>query len=325
MQTLHQIQSEFQEYLDQQTFGTEPDNLYLPVRYIMSLGGKRLRPAVLLLCHKLFNDNIAPAMPAALAIEVFHNFTLVHDDIMDQAPLRRGQPTVHHKYGTNKAILSGDVMLVLAYQYLLRLENPDLITNISKLFTKTAIEVCEGQQMDMDFEERTDVTVDEYIRMIELKTSVLVAAAMKIGALTGGAGENDAKRLYEFGRNLGIAFQLQDDLLDSFGDPEKFGKQPGGDILQNKKTYLFLKALELADADTKTELLNWYSATDFDEGKKIQSVKGIFSKLEIPAHTEQLKTAFEEKALGRLSGLNVSPDRIEWLRAFAKRLMQRKF
>lgn len=325
MQTLHQLQAEFQSYLQQQSFGSEPDSLYEPVRYILSLGGKRLRPLVLLLSHKLFDDNTATAMPVAMAIEVFHNFTLVHDDIMDEAPLRRGKPTVHKKFDTNKAILSGDVMLVLAYDYLLRLQNQTLIPTISRIFTQTAIEVCEGQQMDMDFEKRNDVSVEEYLRMITLKTSVLVAAAMKIGALTGGASEGDAQSLYEFGCNLGIAFQLQDDLLDTFGDPEKFGKQPGGDILQNKKTYLFLKALELADETTKARLLHWYSGSHFDEDEKIAGVKSIFTQLDIPAHTKQLKAAYEAKAMEQLGGLKVPSERLAWLSAFSEGLMKREF
>ena len=325
MQTLHQIQTAFQEYLNKQDFGKDPESLYQPVRYIMSLGGKRLRPLVLLLCHKLFKENIAPAMPAALAIEIFHNFTLVHDDIMDEAPLRRGKPTVHHKFNTNKAILSGDVMLVMAYDYLLQLENNSLIPAISKIFTKTAIEVCEGQQMDMDFEKRMDVSVEEYLRMIELKTSVLVAAAMKIGALTGGAQEQDAQRLYEFGRNIGMAFQLQDDLLDSFGDPQKVGKQPGGDILQNKKTYLFLKSLELADDKTKAELIRWYRTTNCEEEKKIARVKSIFTSLDVPSQTEALKATFENKALQQLQGIQAPKNRIVWLSAFAESLMKREF
>ncbi|RME03091.1 MAG: polyprenyl synthetase family protein [Bacteroidetes bacterium] len=307
------------------SFGSDPDNLYRPVRYMLSLGGKRLRPVVLLLCHKLYDDDISPAMPAAAAIEVFHNFTLVHDDIMDEAPLRRGKPTVHHKFDTNKAILSGDVMLVLAYDYLLQLENQTLIPTVSRIFTKTAIEVCEGQQMDMDFEERTNVSVEEYLRMIELKTSVLVAAAMKIGALTGGASDADAQKLYEFGRNLGIAFQLQDDLLDTFGDPEKFGKQPGGDIIQNKKTYLFLKALELADDHTRSQLLGWYSNTDFDEEEKIAGVKSIFTRLDIPAQTKRLQAEFERKAMEQLNGLDAPSEKIDWLKAFAEGLMKREF
>lgn len=325
MQTLHQIQTAFDTYLREQRFERKPKSLYEPVRYILSLGGKRLRPVVLLLCHKIYHDNIAPALPAAMAIEVFHNFSLVHDDIMDEAPLRRGKPTVHHQFNSNKAILSGDVMLVMAYDFLLQVENSALVTAISQLFTRTAIEVCEGQQMDMDFENRSDVTVEEYIRMIELKTSVLVAAAMKIGALTGGASEVDAQRLYEFGRNLGIAFQLQDDLLDTFGDPEKFGKQPGGDIIQNKKTVLYLKALELAEGSVKTELLKWYAQDDFDEEEKVRRVKAIFSQLNIPSLTDELKSDYERKALQQLEGLQAPAERIGWLKAFAEGLMSREF
>lgn len=325
MQTLNQIHQEFQNYLSQQTFKKDPISLYQPVQYILSLGGKRLRPLVLLLCHKLYNENIEQALPAAMAIEIFHNFSLVHDDIMDEAPLRRGKPTVHHQFGTNNAILSGDAMLVMAYDYLLQINNPELIPVILKIFTKTALEVCEGQQMDMDFEKRNDVSVEEYLQMIALKTSVLVAAAMKIGALTGGADEMDSQKLYEFGRNLGIAFQLQDDLLDTFGDPLKFGKQPGGDILQNKKTYLFLKAMELADHNTKDELLRWYSTEEFNEDEKINSVRSIFTRLDVPAHTKALMSSFEKKALSQLQGLNVQGTKLDWLKYFAQSLMNREF
>ncbi len=300
-----------------------PAELYRPVDYLLSLGGKRLRPAALLMGHFLFADDVEKSMPAAYAIEVFHNFTLMHDDIMDAAPLRRGKPTVHEKYGLNAGILSGDVMLVYAYDYLLRLELQRLPA-VLKVFNQTAIEVCEGQQMDMNFETRNDVTIGEYIRMIELKTSVLLAAALQIGALLGNADEADAKALYEFGRNLGIAFQLQDDVLDTYGDPVKFGKKTGGDIAQNKRTFLYLKALELASDTDRKALLNHYSNAAKDNEKKIREVIGIFNKLDIKVLAENEKLRFQDAALGYLSSVNAPPKRKKILGDFAHSLLQRE-
>ena len=248
MRSLSQLQELFQKYISDNQFSDTPTELYDPVNYILSLGGKRLRPILLLMAYNLFKTDVEKALPAAFSVEVFHNFSLMHDDIMDKAPLRRGKPAVHIKYNESTGILSGDVMLIYAFKYLMKLEDQNSLLEIIKLFNQIAIDVCEGQQFDMNFENRTEVTIDEYINMIGLKTAALLAGAMKMGALIAGASDKDAQLLYDFGKNVGIAFQLQDDILDTFGDPEKFGKKVGGDIAQNKKTYLALRAMELANA-----------------------------------------------------------------------------
>ena len=236
-------------------FKSEPKNLYEPIRYILSLGGKRLRPVLTLMSAEVFDVDCKKALAAATAVEVFHNFSLIHDDIMDDAPLRRGNETVHQKWNINTGILSGDAMLILAYQYFEEYE-PSIFRELAKLFSKTALEVCEGQQYDVDFETRDDVTISEYLKMIEYKTAVLVGAAMKMGAIVAGTSEENANSIYDFGLNLGIAFQLQDDYLDAFGNPETFGKQVGGDIIENKKTYLYLKAVAFSN---EKEAKNWFN------------------------------------------------------------------
>ncbi len=255
-----------------------PAELYQPVAYSISMGGKRLRPVLLLMAYNLFSNKVTNALPAAVAIEIFHNFTLLHDDIMDKAPVRRNQPTVHVKFSENNAILSGDVMAFLAYRYLLECKS-DRIFEVAALFTETAVEVCEGQQFDMDFENRLDVTAEEYLRMIQLKTAVLLGGALKSGALLANAADDVASQLYHFGLNLGMAFQLQDDLLDTFGNPEKFGKQIGGDILSNKKTFLLIKALENASDAERRELLFWLDKKNFNEKEKIEQVTGLYNRL----------------------------------------------
>ena len=278
MQTINRLRDLYNDYASKHIFGEfQPKELYQPLDYILALGGKQMRPVLLLMAAELFDKNSTQsALPAAYAVELFHNFSLIHDDIMDQAPIRRGMPTVHNQFGTNTAILSGDVMLVYAYQFLLKSNHPQL-QNIINVFNETAIGVCEGQQMDMNFEKVQSVTLDEYIKMIELKTSILLHGAMKIGALLANANENEADLIAEFGRSMGIAFQLQDDYLDSFGEEANFGKRIGGDIIQNKKTYLFLKALELSSIVDKTELLNYYALSDnVNENDKIENVKQIF-------------------------------------------------
>lgn len=322
-QTLHQFQAGYEDYARKNRFEQAPSELYEPINYVLGLGGKHLRPAALLTCCHLFDQAVEKALPAAHAVEIFHNFTLLHDDVMDAAPLRRGKPTVHVKYNLSTAILSGDVMLVKAYEYLLRLESPTL-PHLLRLFTKTAVEVCEGQQMDMNFETRHDVRIEEYLKMIELKTSVLVACAMQIGALLGGASERDAERTYEFGRNLGIAFQLQDDLLDAFGDPKKFGKKVGGDIVQNKKTYLYLKALEQAPGETRQALLDWFSSPTQDETAKIAAVTGIFNRLKIRELTEELKEKYQAAALENLAAVQAPKERKAVLENFAALLLGRE-
>ena len=257
-----------------------PVDLYAPINYSLEIGGKRLRPVLLLLSYNLFSDDIKNALPSAVAIEIFHNFTLLHDDIMDKAEVRRNQPTVHKKFNENSAILSGDAMAFLAYKYLLE-NKSERVLDIINLFSKTAIEVCEGQQFDMDFENRLDVSEMEYLEMIRLKTAVLLACSLKAGALLANSNNEVANQLYEFGINLGLAFQLQDDLLDSFGNQKTFGKRIGGDILANKKTFLLIKAMEGATGTIKTELLDWIDKENFIAEEKISAVKNIYKKLHI--------------------------------------------
>ncbi|MDP2339142.1 MAG: polyprenyl synthetase family protein [Bacteroidota bacterium] len=275
---------------------TEPKNLYEPVGYALSMGGKRLRPVMVLLAFNLFDDTVEKAFPAALAIEVFHNFTLLHDDIMDQAEMRRNSQTVYKKYNENIAILSGDAMSIMAYNYLLKTRSTDPAPLI-RLFSQTALEVCEGQQLDMDFETRMDVSIQEYLNMIRLKTAVLLACSIKMGAMTANAPEKTADLLYVFGLNLGIAFQLQDDLLDVFADQDKFGKKIGGDIIANKKTFLLLKALELSDDNTKKLIQDWITKKEFDADEKIIAMTNIYNKLNISDITKRHIDEFYQSAL----------------------------
>jgi geranylgeranyl diphosphate synthase type II len=326
MQTLSQILVEIQNYTNRQRIVREPAMLYEPIEYILQIGGKKLRPALVMMSYNLFEDNIQAALPASFAIEVFHNFTLMHDDIMDKAPLRRGKPTVHEKFNVNTGILSGDAMLILAYDYLMSVSEDSIITaKIIKVFNKCAIEVCEGQQFDIDFETRNDVTILEYLRMIELKTSVLLAAALEIGAFLGKSSEKDAKNLYEFGKNIGIAFQLQDDILDTFGDPEKFGKKVGGDIAQNKKTFLFLKCVKIATEEDKSELLRWFNTetTAANETEKIEAVKQIYQRAGIIEYANDLKNKFYETAMQHLAEVEVPNEKKVILHSFAEELLHR--
>ena len=316
-------QSDFIAYLESQKFSREPKNLYEPIDYILQLGGKRIRPMLTLIAADIFSGNYKEALPAALAVEVFHNFTLVHDDIMDDAPLRRGNETVHEKWNINTAILSGDAMLILAYQYFENYE-PRVFQKLAQLFSKTALEVCDGQQLDVDFETRNNVTIDEYIKMITLKTSVLVAAALKMGAIVAKADEEQAQHLYNYGLNLGIAFQLQDDYLDTFGDPESFGKQVGGDIIENKKTYLYLKALEVSNPNDKESLLNLYNGQEKNNTEKITTVSTIFRNNNIPEETFKLIEYYTNKAFESLEYLNIHEQQKEGLRVFGENLMSRK-
>ena len=301
----------------------EPKELYLPIKYSLELGGKRLRPALLLLANNLFGGKQEDAINAALAIEIFHNFTLVHDDIMDNAPLRRNHSTVYKKWNTNIAILSGDVMFVQSLQFLAK-SNPTHLPEILNLFNATAIEVCEGQQLDMNFETLDNVTIDEYIKMIELKTAVLLAASLKIGAVLANATKEDANHIYEFGKNLGVAFQLMDDILDLYGDPKKFGKQIGGDVLANKKTYLLLKAKELAKGDTKKELDFCLNSAVLDKESKVKRVTKIFDSLKIKQKAEAEMNLFYNTALAHLDSINVAQDKKQVFEDFAKQLMHRE-
>lgn len=323
MHSIDQYREYFIAYLRSQTATKEPVHLYEPINYILGLGGKRLRPVLTLMAAEIFGTEYQKALDAALAIEVFHNFSLVHDDIMDDAPLRRGKETVHEKWDINTGILSGDAMLISAYQLFENYEG-ELFRRLAQLFSKTAIEVCEGQQYDVDFETRMDVQLPEYLKMIEYKTAVLVAAALKMGAIIANAPTEQQEHIYEFGRNLGIAFQLQDDYLDAFGDPKTFGKQVGGDIIENKKTYLYLKAMELGSAHQQKELTDLFSIQPADSSTKITQIKSIFKETKAAAQTSEAIKKYTEKAFQVLEKLNISLDKKNMLKDFGDDLMRRK-
>jgi geranylgeranyl diphosphate synthase type II len=322
MRTISEYQDLISRHFESIKYQKEPNNLYEPIRYILSLGGKRLRPVLTLMATDVFDVDCQKALAAATAVEVFHNFSLIHDDIMDDAPLRRGNETVHEKWNINTGILSGDAMLILAYQYFEAYE-PKIFQELAKLFSKTALEVCEGQQYDVDFETRDDVTIPEYLKMIEYKTAVLVAAAMKMGAIVSETTQENKNLIYDFGLNLGLAFQLQDDYLDAFGNPETFGKQVGGDIIENKKTYLYLKAMEFASANEKEQLLHLFSFQSSENTDKINSVKGIFNQTGASAATQKAIENFTFKALETLAKMNIGNDKKAILKAFAENLMSR--
>jgi geranylgeranyl diphosphate synthase type II len=319
LKTLEEVIEIVQKEIKEINYLGEPKELYEPMNYVLQLGGKRLRPVTVLLAANLFSDNISSAIPAAKAIEVFHNFTLVHDDIMDGAPLRRGKQTVHKKWNDNIAILSGDSLLIKAYDHFLEANYTNLSVILST-FNTTALEVCEGQQLDMNFETRSDVTIDEYINMIRLKTSVLVGGAMKIGALLAESNNEDAQHIYNFGVNVGLAFQLQDDYLDCFGDPEKFGKQVGGDIISNKKTFMMLKALEL---DTSGKLNNWLEKETFDSIEKVESVKALYKTLKVDELAFELMDKYYSKGLVSLAAISITEEKKKMLKTFAAQLMKR--
>ncbi|HWZ03280.1 MAG TPA: polyprenyl synthetase family protein [Mucilaginibacter sp.] len=323
MKKLQDLQELISEAVDKLNLPASPDTLYEPVSYILSLGGKRMRPALLLMACDLFGGDVNAAISPALAIEVFHNFTLMHDDIMDNAPLRRGKTTVHERWGHNTGILSGDAMLVLSYQLMMEVQN-HLLREVLDVFNTTALGVCEGQQLDMDFEQRAEVHVDEYLEMIRLKTSVLLGGALKIGALIGGAEMEDAELLYSFGEYLGIAFQLQDDILDVYGDPDKFGKQVGGDIISNKKTWLLIRALELATGTQKTELDSWIAYKEFDNNEKVAAVTKIYDELNIRQFAEHAMETFADKAFMALDAINLPEAQKLYLRNFADGLLVRE-
>jgi len=305
------------------SYNKSPKELYEPIDYTLNLGGKRIRPALLLLANDLFGGNTNSSISAALAIEVFHNFTLVHDDIMDDAPLRRGNPTVYKKWNRDIAILSGDVMLVESYQLLSQCDVNHL-GEVLSIFNKTAIEVCEGQQYDMNFEAINTVSIDEYLKMIELKTAVLLAGSLKIGAVLANAKKEDADHLYEFGRNLGVAFQLMDDLLDLYGDPDKFGKRIGGDVISNKKTYLLLKAQELATGEVKKELEFCLTSTILNDDVKVERVKKIFDQLQIKELANKEMNLFYNTAISHLDSIDASKDKKQVFEKFALSLMNRE-
>ncbi|CAI8418027.1 MAG: (2E,6E)-farnesyl diphosphate synthase [Polaribacter sejongensis] len=315
-------QKDFINFLESKQWVRAPKNLYEPLDYILKLGGKRMRPILTLMAADIFSGTYQKAMPAALAVEVFHNFTLIHDDIMDAAPLRRGKATVHEKWDVNTGILSGDAMLILAYQFFENYE-PIVFQKLAKLFSKTALEVCDGQQLDVDFETRNDVTIDEYIDMIRLKTSVLVAAALKMGAIVAEANEEDADLIYDFGLNLGLAFQLQDDYLDTFGDPATFGKQIGGDIIENKKTYLYLKSLGIANEEDRKRLREFYDQKLENNTAKIAEVTQVFESNNIPVLIKEKIANYTEKAFETLSSMRISEENKEGLKNFGLWLMNR--
>ena len=326
MHSIYQYQDFISTYLSEQSeirTQKEPRNLYNPINYILADGGKRMRPTLTLMAAEIFDADYKKALPAALAVEVFHNFSLVHDDIMDDAPLRRGKETVHEKWDINTGILSGDAMLILAYQYFEQYE-PHVFRDLAKLFSKTALEVCEGQQYDVDFETRTDVTIAEYLTMIEYKTAVLVAAAMKMGAILAETSEKNADLIYDFGLNLGIAFQLQDDYLDAFGDPETFGKQVGGDIIENKKTYLYLKAIEFANEAEKAQLLQLFSIQPSENIEKIAAVKNLFIETGAAEATQKAIQSYTFKAFETLYQISIDNEKKDILRSFGENLMGRK-
>ena len=323
MQNTKDYQSAFLNYLETFSKVRDPKNLYEPIHYILNLGGKRLRPVLTLMSADIFNCDYNKALDAALSIEVFHNFSLVHDDIMDAAPLRRGQQTVHEKWDTNTGILSGDAMLIMAYQLFENYE-PDIFQALAKLFSKTALEVCEGQQYDVDFETREDVTIPEYLKMIEYKTAVLVGAAMKMGAIVAKASEKDQNGIYEFGRLLGVAFQLQDDYLDAFGNPETFGKQVGGDIIENKKTFLYLKALDFLGASEKLQLEQLFSVNLKDNQEKIETVKQFFIASGSAKATQNEIENYTKQAFSVLETLSISEEKKMQLQQFGNALMTRK-
>ena len=307
MHSFDELLKIFENRLNKENFSHEPKELYAPIDYTLALGGKRIRPVLTLMACDMFGGDINDALPQAIAIELFHNFTLIHDDIMDNAPIRRGKQTVYKKWSSNIAILSGDTLFALAYQYA-QIADKSILANVLSVFNRTAIEVCEGQQYDLNFETRNDVSVEEYIHMIKLKTAVLFGASLKIGAIIGGANNEDADKLYNFALNIGLGFQLKDDLLDTYGDESIFGKKTGGDIISNKKTFLYLKALELADKENNRKLTSLFNNDSYSEDEKINSVKSIFSNLKIDEITEKEIDTYFEAGIIDLNSLDLKED-----------------
>ncbi|GHV16397.1 isoprenyl synthetase [Bacteroidia bacterium] len=301
-------------------YNIDPQSLFEPITYILSLGGKRVRPALTLMSYNLYRDDVLRAVPVALAIEVFHNFTLLHDDLMDRANMRRGEPTVHIKWGDNTAVLSGDAMLIEAYKEIAKVDSEYLKPALD-LFSVTATEICCGQQYDMEFEQRMDVTIPEYLEMIRLKTAVLLGCTLKEGAIVAGAPDADANNLYDFGINVGLGFQLKDDLLDVYGDSTNFGKRIGGDILCNKKTFLLINALE--DSASKGELMEWINKTNYSEEAKIKAVTAIYDKLNLKQKSEELINRYYKEAISCLDKVNVDRNKKKELYSLAENLMSR--
>ncbi|MDR1403128.1 MAG: polyprenyl synthetase family protein [Tannerellaceae bacterium] len=305
-------------------FNCSPNSLYIPIEYILSLGGKRIRPALTLIACNIYKDTIDDAIAPALSLEVFHNFTLLHDDLMDQADKRRNKPTVHKIWNANTAILSGDAMVIASYKIIAG-SKPEFLKELIDLFTTTALAICGGQQYDMEFESRLDVSEVEYLEMIRLKTAVLLACGLKMGAITGGASKNDAEHLYQYGLHIGLAFQLKDDLLDVFGDPDTFGKNIGGDILCNKKTFLLINALKKASPEQQKELHHWLTKKEFDPTEKIKTFRCIYNELGLKEMTESKIQEYYQKALTHFSSLHVPEEKLGVLKEVSTILLHREF
>ena len=323
MRTSDELLKMVNDYIEDATITRQPTSLYDPIKYVLSIGGKRIRPVLLLLTYKMYRDDIERVMPTSVGLETYHNYTLLHDDLMDKADMRRGMPTVHRKWDDNTAILSGDSMLVVAFQRVAQCPAENL-QDILSLFTMTALEIGEGQQYDMDFENRMDVTEDEYIEMIRLKTSVLLACAVKMGAIMAGASDEDAKNLYAFGEKLGLAFQLQDDLLDVYGDPKVFGKAIGGDITSNKKTYMLINAILRANNEQREELIKWITTDNFDKEEKIKAVTKLYNKIGIRQLCEKKINDYFAEALTYLEKVNVPEEKKTALQRFTDQMMHRE-
>lgn len=324
MKTADEILSMVNEFLANLPYERKPKSLYEPIRYVLSMGGKRIRPTLMLLGYNLFKDNPEKILMNAVALETYHNYTLLHDDLMDNADLRRGHETVHKKWDANTAILSGDSMLVLAYERMAQCDEKHL-AKVLKLFTTTALEIGEGQQFDMEFENRNDVKEEEYIEMIRLKTSVLLACALKMGAILADASDEDAENLYKFGEQIGLAFQLQDDYLDVYGDTKVFGKEIGGDITSNKKTYMLINAFNLADEAQRAELQKWVDAKDFDRAEKVAAVTRLYNEIGIDKLAQDKIAYYFEQSKKYLDAVNVPAERKEELAKYAQKMMKRQY
>lgn len=324
MLTNKELIQKVNDYIANLEYNQQPEKLYAPIKYVLSLGGKRLRPVLMLMAYNLYKNNVDEILPNAIGLETYHNFTLLHDDLMDNADMRRGKETVHKKWDENTAILSGDAMLILAYKLMAKNDSIHF-TRALETFTEATLGVCEGQQYDMDFEQRTDVKEEEYMEMIRLKTSLLLACALKIGAQLAGAKPEDCENLYKFGEEMGLAFQLQDDLLDVYGDPEVFGKKIGGDILCNKKTFMLIKALQLSKGDTRKELESWINKVDAQPEEKIKAVTNIYNRLNIKEIcTEKIESLFAN-SLNFLNAVDVEDEKKKELKLFAHNLMGREY
>lgn len=323
MKTAEQLLSEINAYIDNLPYDRKPMSLYEPIRYVLSIGGKRIRPVLMLLAYNLYKDDPERIFPSACALETYHNYTLLHDDLMDCAPMRRGHQTVHEKWDANTAILSGDTMLVMAYERMMQC-NSEVLPEVIQLFTETALEICEGQQYDVEFETRDDVTEEEYIEMIRLKTSVLLACALKMGAIQAGASAEDAENLYRFGEQMGLAFQLQDDYLDVYGDSATFGKRIGGDIVSNKKTYMLINAYNKANRAQRAELDSWILRKDFNEEEKITAVTRLYNEIGIDQMALDKIVYYFEQSKKYLAAVQVPEERKAELQAYSAKMMHRK-